>query len=395
MKKLKGICVALFCIIISIPIVAQALGVRTDIQLNGVGGAGAKPDYATAGYLQGDFQKDYDNWFSKAYGFYGDAIRLNNQIKYNFFNVANGTVIVGKNGQLFEQKYVDEYLGLNKEWNATQEEIDKRTAELKTIQDYLSSKGKSFSVMITPSKADFLRDAIPERYFKAASVYGQEERAYYKLLTALKKQDILYTDSVELLKSQKNEYPLFPKTGIHWSQYGAIEIVGELFNNINTAYSVKLPTISAKAYNKTDTALDGEDVDLYNLLNLINGLGRPNETYYYADLQIDNHGEAKKSFFMQGGSFMWKTIRMFQKTNAFQNLETIYYDSKLTDHSSGQDVGTPLNGFDIKDETTSKLIFDTVMNSDVIVFEINEQRVSNMGTGFYSYFIQCIEKYGK
>ena len=63
-------------------------------------------------------------------------------------------VVVGKNGYLYENGYINEYLGSAQKYvNVTDEFLAEKVETLKNIQEDLETRGIAFCFVISPSKA--------------------------------------------------------------------------------------------------------------------------------------------------------------------------------------------------------------------------------------------------
>ena len=74
-------------------------------------------------------------------------------------------VVIGGNGYLYENGYINEYLGFSKKYSETTDaDLLERAVSLKAVQDALAARGIAFCVVFTPSKAASLPQYIPEWY---------------------------------------------------------------------------------------------------------------------------------------------------------------------------------------------------------------------------------------
>ena len=58
------------------------------------------------------FQHGKEKYLNQAFGFRNFLVRINNQLYYSILDIAKAKgVVVGKNGYLFEETYINDYLG--------------------------------------------------------------------------------------------------------------------------------------------------------------------------------------------------------------------------------------------------------------------------------------------
>lgn len=371
-----------FLFLLFAPGIGMLFDIRTTANLYGVAEAGEPPAFSANRYISGEFQTDYDNWIAKAHAFHGDFIRLNNEVRFNAFGAGNGVTIVGKSGELFEEKYILEYRGLSSEWYQTQEKMDALISDLKEIQTWLVAQGKPMAVLITPSKASIFPEAIPTRYNYREQLYEEPDRAYHKLIAALDQYDIPYVDGAALLKGE-HPYPVFATTSVHWTPYAALTALQELQR---TVFEDAWPTLSANNYTVLTTPTDTEELDGYQLLNLFSPHTRLEKSFYVPELSVSFPVGCNKTVFFQGGSFMWKMINLLTESNAFDKIFSVYYDQTLREHISGEQIDFA----SFSDSETVSCLFEAVTQSDSVVFEVNEQYASNFSSGFISHLAEYI-----
>ena len=131
-------------------------------------------------------------------------------------------VIIGKNGCLYENGYINEYYGYAQKYvNVTDEQLMTRVEILKEIQDELELRGIAFCVAISPSKASAMPDYIPDWYIaQNKPITSDYVRPYTRFVKFLDENGVYFVDSTSLYKSlgMTNTFPL---TGIHWNRLAA------------------------------------------------------------------------------------------------------------------------------------------------------------------------------
>ena len=388
-KKLVLLYVILFFAVLLAPIVCQILGQQEFGKLAGIADPGSPPSFSVKYALNGGFQSLFDSWFSRAHGLNAIMIRLKNTIAYTFFNTGNGDVVVGKNHDLFEEKYIEEYCGLSSEWMAVPEDIYSLVSEIKGIQEYVISKGKAFVFLITPSKADFRAYDIPDKYYVQAEENEYHQRAYDLFVKELERQGVNFIDSKQLLSQTNESETYFVNTGIHWTKAAAIKVCNSVFSRLrNQNYSV--PSLKVKERWHTSVADDIEDIDLWNLLNLL--YKTKSNSFEAIRMEAISDGNSNLSIYMQGGSFLVKFARIFQECGLFSSKKMLFYDSIHYEFKNDSEITTYFQGYDKLSEKEAQELFNEITSSDIILLETNQQYCAKSGAGFYGFFLNCVEK---
>jgi alginate O-acetyltransferase complex protein AlgJ len=196
------------------------LRIRSASPLAGV----ARPKPATwtlDAFLSGETQKEVSNNFGRALPVFPISVRAKNQLIYSLFgeSAAPG-VAVGRNGQLFEQIYIDEFC---KRGGAPDEPRIAQWAEaIREIQQGVEAAGKSFVYLISPSKAARYAEDLPASAPCASRATAMPDKLG-PFLAALTKNGVRFVDGAGLITARRRDYevPLFPAGGTHWNGLGA------------------------------------------------------------------------------------------------------------------------------------------------------------------------------
>jgi hypothetical protein len=184
-----------------------------------------KDSFTTESWFNGTYQENRNAYINEQFGFRNTAVRIHNQIAFSLFHKAKANgVIIGKEDYLFEIKYIDAFRGAE---NVSQSKVDSNLVMLNALQSKLKEKGIELVVVMNPGKASFYPEYIPDE-FPIVS-----DRSYYsEYQKGLKAQGIQHIDFGKWFREMKGKTPapLFPKTGIHWSQYGATLVADSLVN---------------------------------------------------------------------------------------------------------------------------------------------------------------------
>ena len=307
-------------------------------------------------------------------------LKLRNQLLYSLFKVSpNENVVIGKDGYLFEPNYIYNELMANGPYDESHyEELGQKLQELKNL---LLAQGKEFYIFITPSKARFCREKIPERYM----ILDQKETVgfsqYEKLCENLEKYGIPYFDSIDYIEKNREtagiKAPVFYATGIHWSHPWGVTCAAELLRFMKENSRYDLSTVSVEESPCGEPFFPA--TDLYDSLNLIR---KPKDEWYKADAFIETEGTDKPNIFIRGGSFMGQSTtslvwaEVFHKDVHFENY--YYFTDKFTEQ-------VMLSGFrDYEGVDLDRLIGQ----SDIVLFEVNEAAIWDLSFGLLDYLLE-------
>ena len=166
-------------------------------------------------WFDGTFAPAKEKYLNDHFGFRNRFLRLADQLNYSLFHAVSAKdVVVGKQGFLYEIKYLQAYAGID---FIGEDEVKSRFQKIKFIQDTLEKKGIQLVLLFAPGKASFYPEYIPAPY----EVKGQKTNYEYFVAEA-NKQKVNYLDFNNLFMQLKStsRYPLYPQTGTHWSVYG-------------------------------------------------------------------------------------------------------------------------------------------------------------------------------
>lgn len=354
MKKIKIFLIILICLIIYLPVIslffpenyffnrffmrAQNLeGYETKIK---------KIPFSPKNWQNKSFQKKYDEWFSRNFGYREFYVRLINEIYYDIFKIIvnpNTDITIGKNEVLYLTDYINTYKKINPAKNKT--EIEKIAIKIQKLQNKLKKQNKSFIFILTPSKAAIYPEFIPDNFTEK-----QGKTNYTKILPYLKKYNINYLDGHEImLENKNNEYaPLFCKGGNHWNSLGVHYFVEEFINQAEKIIGKKL-THPNKYIIYRDNFPEKDDKDIYLKLNLF----RNNPEFITPHVLY----EGLNGFYYNVNRFRWapeKTDLVF-KTNEKNNLDITINFVKLINTLEKVDIyslGQKVASFDFISDTS-------------------------------------------
>lgn len=216
MIRAKNILVLGILLLLFLPLLQQTFVLFPLKPLKGAYTLPGRPEFSFRQYFTSEFQESYNNYLEQRIGFRPVLVRINNQVAFTLFRMAlANAVIIGKHHYLYEENYIKAYTGTDFQGK---EKWDGFTYKLKYISDYLESKGTYLIVVFAPGKGTYFPEYIPERFLPDSM--ATTNCGY--LLDKLGERNIRILDFNRYFVQQKHisPYPLYPKTGIHWSNYG-------------------------------------------------------------------------------------------------------------------------------------------------------------------------------
>ena len=133
-------------------------------------------------------------------------------------------VLLGKDGWLFYKATNDgtplyDYMGIN---HFSEEELATVYDNLVAIGDGISARGMDVVFMTIPNKEQVYSEYMPDTVDKINDRSGLDELTeYIEGRGGLASGRYEYIDAGEVLKANKDSYPLFYKTDTHWTECGS------------------------------------------------------------------------------------------------------------------------------------------------------------------------------
>jgi hypothetical protein len=154
------------------------------------------------------------------------------------------------------------------------------------------------------------------------------------------KLGINYIDNVTYFKEIKDkiDYPLFPKTGTHWSNIAATHAFDSIIRYMEVLGNKNLLNVELSEKYADDTRQP--DDDLEQLLNIIFKI-RPNVNYYTDVTVIPDSTAVKPNLITIGDSYFWTISYNIPLTKIFKESPYWYYNSTIyfdKENSSTKDI---------------------------------------------------------
>jgi len=287
---------------------------------------GAQPNsenvkFSVALWREVKFQEGQEKYISEHFGLRPFMVRFYNELFDRVFGEyqAQG-VVMGKDGYLFEENYLlaasgRDYLGLDS--------ITKLVSDLHLMEQDLAQKGKHLLVCLAPGKGSFFPDKMPDEYHHN----GNTGRNYPDFIRSLQQQQIEVFDVQDWFIKMKAtaKYPLYPKTGIHWSTYGEYLVADSLIKQVSSLTQKQMPSLKLKGIDQDNTPRDRDD-DIELGMNLLRNL--PDFKMAYPKFEIMPLPKGKKApkVLVIGDSFYYGMYNWGMMEHVFQEGEFWYYN---------------------------------------------------------------------
>jgi hypothetical protein len=315
-------------------------------------------------WFDGSFTSKKEDYIKEQFGLRNFFLRARNQVFYSLFKVPTASgVVIGKDNMLYEEKYIESYMGRD---FIGEKAMRERMQKLKFVSDTLKKLNVDLIVCFAPGKPTYYPEYIPDKYFKNCDTVNTN----YKWAAKIAKEDGLNAiDYNYLFKSLKNKtrFPLYPKTGVHWSVYGA-----EYAFDTLTKYIEKLKGRELRHYKYGKViwgdSMREQDEDIGQALNTLFEIEHYTMPYPILEY-VDTAGKYQPRVITISDSYWINMHQMWLPGNIFRNYEFWYFYNDNWGYNGPKDP----SGYNLKEK---------IQNSDVIVLMATEPHVLEIGWGF-------------
>lgn len=362
--KIKKFLFAGILLVLLLPILQQHVKFYDGGKLKGAHLYAVQVYYNTDAWLEGDFQEGYELWFNENFGFRQELVRVHNQIAYSLYGQAKANgVVIGKDNYLYESGYIRAYTG---EDYLGRTQITDMTTKLRALQDSLEKKGVTLVICLAPGKASFYPEYIPDEFGAASD--STNYKVFAEQLRTLQVNHIDYNQWFINMKG-KTKFPLYPKTGIHWSRYGSLLATDSFMKYVEAKRNVDMPDLIWEKTVAIDTLVspDGDIGEAMNLVWPIKHIAMGQPIFHFGDTT----GKARLRLMSISDSFFWNWFDLGWAPKSFSDIHFYYYNNEV--FSSDK---TPMYYADV--ETGLK----EAENSDVVMIMASETNLFGFGWGF-------------
>jgi len=353
MNRLAAILFYLLMVMLFLPVAQQNFNLVEVGRLYGSVKRVKAPDLNSENWFSEKYQKGTEKFVSQKFGFANWFIRFENQIQYTFYHKAKANgVIIGKQEYLYEKGYIDAYYGRD---FIGKKRIRDNYVRLKTVVDTLQKLNIDVLIVFAPGKATFYPEYIPD--------YLKSERKITNLEYSVKTVDSLGLDYIDMSSwfvkmKDAASYPLYPKTGIHWSYYGLKLAIDTMVSYSRNKFKLNLPDLSWQPI-EMKSELQRADHDIELAMNLIFEI--PNYPMPVIDPIYGEQNDSTAKSLIIADSYFMQMFKMNLTSELFKDGQFWYYNKKVLPKRSKK-------GTKVKDLYVTKEILD----QDLIILMTTE-----------------------
>lgn len=358
-----------------IPLFQSKFKFIEDKPLNGDAVLTAEDSYISIDrWLDGVYQFEQEAYLNENTGFRSDFIRFYNQWNFSLYNkVRAKSVVVGKDGYLFEENYIKAYNGTD---YLGKDSVAQIIGKLAVIRDSLSKSGVELVVLLAPGKASFYPEFIPDK-LKSKEKRPTNSDAFKEQLK-LKGIHTLDAHSwfLDMKSTVHKEHKLYSKTGIHWSKYGEYLVGDSLVKLLSTITGKDLPNFKVTSSYKTKHLKAGDD-DIYRGLNIIERLEDFEMTYPKLSINTENKTPIKAVTIAD--SYYWGLFDSQMSHKIFSDGEFWFYFENRYPNFFYDPAGAKVKDANLKEE---------LLKNEVVLIICTDANLPKFGFGFIDRFYQ-------
>ena len=374
MTRIKSTLLFIVLAVLVFPALQKCFHFITPAPLEGYFQPSPRPDFSLASLCSGEFQQTMSPHIERTTGFHENFVRIFNQADFTFFSIPHAAkIIIGKNNLLQADSHVDAYLGRD---FAGKRFLDDKIERIRYLQDYLrQEKGILLLVVLAPGKGFYYPESIPARYLERKKSTTNQD--YFA--SGLEKNGINLIDFNRWFLGMKDtsRQVLYPKTGIHWSTFGATLCADSLIRYLESALHRRLPHPGVEKWVTMQRA-DKEDDDMDRVLNLLWKIPVPPMTYPVFRFNAADTTRKPAVLFISD-SFYWNWQHTGIIRNTFSRGDMWYYDKEVYPAPAGGPLNTAEVGLD-----------SAISRQEVVILMQTNAGYGNIGYGFvdraYEYY---------
>lgn len=365
METRKRILYLIFLALLWLPLIQMRGHLFQEAPLQGAFLVHEQPEFNAKNWFDGSFQSKFMPFINDTLGFHKSLIRARNTFYFKVLH-QSGTksIIIGKKDWLYETSYIESLYG--KDYLGSKE-IQEIVGKIKKLQDDLDKEGKSLVICLAPSKADYHPEYIPKRHRQSCT----DSTNYKQFSRLLKSSGINLIDFNAWFLEMKSStpYPLYPKYGIHWSQYGMLLATDSLVRYIEQLRGSPLVKLEVWQPEMYDTARSSDN-DIGKTLNLFPGTLKPFSLCYPYWHWLPDSTRKKPRIIAIADSYFWQIFNTGIIGDCFSGQFWYYNETVYPESYEHLTLTKELN--------KQKCI----QNSDIVLFLITSNNLKNFGWGF-------------
>jgi hypothetical protein len=348
-------------VLLFLPMVQQFTGLVEERPLRGAYTLADAPVASVANWFNGDYQQAAALWLNDHVGLRSTLVRVFNQYHYSAFHNARAqAVVIGESGYLYELNYIKAVTGADFIGDSA---VDVKVRKLAALTDTLAARGKQVLVVLAPGKGSFYPQYIPAHYVEKG--IGRTNYAAYS--EALLRHQVPVFDAKLWFESLRETapYPLFPRTGIHWSRYGEVLVADSLLRLIGgMGAGLEITNVEAsRSMRETDDDIEQGMNVLFNLPDLEMG---------YPEFSLRTHPAVQaEKIITVADSYFWGMYNFGMSRDALGDGSFWFYNEAV--YTSASLEPTPADSLDVRAEIEA---------SGGVIFICTDANLSRFAFGF-------------
>lgn len=315
-------------------------------------------------WYDGSFQAGLNKKTEAGIGFHNSLVRLYNQLQFSIFSKSNAEgVVIGREGECYEEDYLRAATG---EFFIGDEVWQQKARQLRAVQDTLERLGKRLLIIIEPGKGTVIPRCFPSPYDKAAG----SKNNYLAMLENFSKAGVELLDLNACFRhwADTSRFRLFPRTGTHWSYYGATVAADTFLLRAADWFPGRIKPFNITAIEKSDVLRHPDD-DIWLTMNLL--MPAPVDDIAYPEISFPARPADAPKLLTIGDSFYFNWQNEKFLLNTFSDSQFWYYNKLIHNHVGGQ-----------SGQVADIDFLPEVLKNDLIVIMITERFHQNFAWGF-------------
>jgi hypothetical protein len=381
MRQTKSFFIVLFAFLLMLPALSSVIELPKKLRLGGVSLPLEKEALNLSSFAEGTLQRFFEEKFKRQTATWPLLVRTDNQLNLWIFGQLSSNydsaVVLGEANSLIERNYLGSF---NKVPQANNDAARAVAQKLLALQQALLMHHVQFLLLLSPSKPGFMPELVPARF----TVPDRSERRNMAELVVplLKQYSVNYLDTHALLESESQRIatPMFTPGGTHWNEIAACIVTSALLNKSAELLKKQLLTLSCETRG-IRARFAPDSTDLARLANI----WFPGRFKWRGPNVLRKVGSAnafRPAVLLEGSSFVFELMRNFEEVQPFSSFNFYYYFNReytrlRKSHRLEQNL-LDLRG--------------AVLSRDLVVLEINEAMLEEVGHGFIEHTLAALEK---
>ncbi len=315
-------------------------------------------------WFKDSLQIQETNYVNDHFGLRQYSLRLNGQIDYTLFQKMDYSgAVLGSDNYLYYANYIEAYYGLD---YVGYDPLYDQARKLKALQDTFAKMGKLIVAVYAPCKAWFYPEHIPMQW-RSSKVRPNNYKTCVRIGDSLGVKQIDLNRWYLSLKDTSKEV-LYPKWGIHWSNYGSILAMDTIVRYIEQAQHIHMPH---PTWTKVVHTTEGRDPDndIGNTLNLL--LPPKTDIFCYPEVHFNtDQPVTKPNLIFIGDSYSINFIRTGVMQGVSGKWQMWFVFKKVVDSSNYISTAyTIMEGYDWKSEMKKAdciVLLNTAKNANIL-----------------------------